>query len=623
VSSQARHPVADEAARDPAERRNGARATRRDRGERSRGAATGAPDARRRPRRSARWFGTRTAFDAAACAVYLAFAAWVFHGLWADPATRAIADNRDDQALIEWFLAHGVLLWTGDFSLVTDRLNAPEGVNLMSNASHILHGALVAPVTVLFGAPVSFAVLAAVNLGATAAGWYLLLARGLRLHRGAAAVAGAFAGFAPGMIGQSNSHLHMTAQWLVPPIVWCVIRLTRTPTMRSAVSTGVGLAALVCAQVFLGEEVLYLAVLTLGLFGAVYAARHREWARRVAPRFLSGIAVAVGISVVLLAYPLWIQFQGPQHTPNAPFRAEHYYADIAGYAVFSPLSIAGSEEAGRLATSPSEYNTFLGLPLIAVVVGCLIWLRRAPIAVPAAITAVVMTLLSFGPHITVDGERTGWPSLYGIINGAPVISGALPTRYALALIPLIAVVLAYALDAAARAGGFVRIAVPVAAAAALIPTIPLPMATTDRQPVPEFIATGAWRQCAPEGGVIVPVPVPNPRQPDLMRWPAAANARFGIPEGFFIGPYGAGGRSSLGTYPKPTSRLLSEVGDTGVVPAVTDEMRAQAQKDLAFWRADCVALSQVANEPALKAVLEGLLGPGTAIEDAWTWKVAR
>src|SRR4029079_644505 len=130
-----------------------------------------------------------------------------------------------------------VLVWKGDFSLVTDRLNAPDGVNLMSNASHILHGVLMAPVTVLFGPGVSFAVLVALNLAATATGWYLLFARELRLHRGAAMVGGIFTGFAPGMIAQSNSHLHMPAQWLVPPIVWFVLRLTRARTPRQIVVT--------------------------------------------------------------------------------------------------------------------------------------------------------------------------------------------------------------------------------------------------------------------------------------------------------------------------------------------------------------------------------------------------
>ena len=114
----------------------------------SRAAGAGSP---RVADRLGRWSRTSAAFDVAASLVYVCFSVWLSHGLWPSPATRAIADNVNDQALIEWFLAHGVLFWTGDFSLVTDRLNAPDGVNLMSNASHILHGVLMAPVTVIFG----------------------------------------------------------------------------------------------------------------------------------------------------------------------------------------------------------------------------------------------------------------------------------------------------------------------------------------------------------------------------------------------------------------------------------------------------------------------------------------
>jgi hypothetical protein len=125
----------------------------------------------------------------------------------------------------------------------------------------------------------------------------------------------------------------------------------------------------------------------------------------------------------------------------------------------------------------------------------------------------------------------------------------------------------------------------------------------------------------PKGGVMVVVPAPDPGEPDVMRWPAMANAAFAIPEGFFIGPYAAGGRSSLGVYPRPTSQLLTKVAEAGQVPAITDGDRQQAQADLQYWRADCVALAPVANEPALRITLEQLLGPGRAIKDTWTWKI--
>jgi len=120
----------------------------------------------------------------------------------------------------------------------------------------------------------------------------------------------------------------------------------------------------------------------------------------------------------------------------------------------------------------------------------------------------------------------------------------------------------------------------------------------------------------------VPVPVPTPQKPYAMRWASHANAAFALPEGFFIGPYGPKGGASMGTFKQPTSQLLAEVADTGEIPSVTVEHQAQARADIAFWGASCVVLADGApNAPQLQLTLEGLLGPGTRVADAWTWKV--
>jgi hypothetical protein len=598
------------------------------------------------------WTRTRGALDVLVWFGLLAYAFWLTRGLWPHPSTRAVAENVNDQALIEWFLGHGVLVWTGDFSFVSDRLNAPDGINMMTNASHILHGVLMAPVTTVFGPAVSFAILIAVNLAATAGGWYLLLARGLRLHRGAAVIGGFVAGFAPGMISQSQSHLHMTAQWLVPPILWCVIRLTRVTSCRGLVGTSLGLSALLIAQLFLGEEVLYLTALTLALFAVVYAAMRWRWAIEVAPRFLAASALTIGLTLIVVAYPIWVQVAGPMHIPNAPFPASYFYTDLATWWLYSPLSVAGSPAAGRLASTSAEFNAFLGLPILLLLLACVIWRRRSPVVVAAAVAGFLMAYLSLGLTVTVNGEPNGWPSLYEVIADIPLIDAALPTRYALAVIPLIGLIFAVTADAALRQGhtalaqnhtalaqnhaelaqnhaglrqsrGPAGLIVVLAMVAAVAPTLPRTVSTTERTPLPEFITSGAWRQCVPEGGVLVPVPLPTPRQPDPMRWPAETGAAFAIPEGFFIAPYAAGGNASIGTYKQPTSAMLELVAQTGEVPEITDQLRAQAGYDLSFWRADCVALAHGPNEAALRSTVEGLLGPGTVIADTWTWKVSR
>ncbi|MGH3682960.1 MAG: hypothetical protein ACRDT2_22255, partial [Natronosporangium sp.] len=95
-----------------------------------------------------------------------------------------------------------------------------------------------------------------------------------------------------------------------------------------------------------------------------------------------------------------------------------------------------------------------------------------------------------------------------------------------------------------------------------------------------------------------------------------------VPEGFFIGPYARGGRASMGTAARPTSRLLAEVAGSGQPAPVEPGLRQQAAQDLAYWRAECVVLDpdHVHHAPLL-ATLAALLGPGEQIAGAWVWRL--
>jgi len=574
------------------------------------------------------------AVDVAMVLAFVAAAAWIGSALWPDPATRTLALNPADQILIEWFLAVDTQILTGNTGLVTDRLNAPHGVNLLVNASGLLLGWILAPVTLTLGAPASFALLTAGSLAATAAAWYLLFARTLGAHRAVAAVGGAWCGFAPAMVSQSNSHWHMTAQWLVPALVWSVIRLVRAAgDTRRVVTSGLWLGGLVAVQYFLGLEVLYLTAVTLALFTLGYAAQRSAWARRVLPHFALGMGVAVGTAATLLAYPLWVQLNGPGSVPNGLFSPYYFSADLASWPAFSPLTLAGTPAQAELATGPAEYNTFLGWPLLLVTAGCVVWLARSrphrPAALATAGAAVVMGMLALGPELVINGTRYEIPLPYSLLVGVPVIDGALPQRYAVAVVPLVAIILVLALERARRlrddANGTARWLVPVAVVAALVPLLPTPLPGENRPAVPVFISAGHWRGCVPAGGTLVPVPLPTPTHPEPMRWATVANAAFAVPEGFFIGPHGRDGRAAMGIPKRPTSQLWTAVADTGERPAIGALDRVHAERDLAYWGADCVVLAptpdlDTAREEQLHALLVDLLGPGERVADAWIWR---
>ncbi|MBO4208711.1 hypothetical protein GSF22_22250 [Micromonospora echinofusca] len=588
--------------------------------------------------RRARWAaaGRRHRADLVTGGLFVLLAGWLTHGLWPDPGGRVLALNPEDQALYEWFLAVDARALLGDFGLLSDRLNAPDGVNLMTNTTVIALGLLFAPVTLAFGAPVTFALLAAVNLAGTAIAWYLLYQRVLGTRRLAAAVGGGLCGFGPGILSQSNSHLHMTAQWLVPVIIWLVVRLVRAadPAGRAAtagpgvdrrrlVSSAVGLAAAITVQVFVGEEVLFLTALTLVVMTIAYAAARPALARRALPGFLAGMALATVLAVTALAYPLWFQFAGPQGVADGMFSPDYFSADLVSWSAVSPLSVLGDDSTARLSTGPAEYNTFLGWPLLLVAVAGAAWLIRRPLVIACTVAGLLMAALSLGPDLVVNRNRTEVPGLYRLLEGLPVVDGALPMRFALALLPLIATILVLVLDRALRAARSpVRWLVPGAVVVALLPVLPAPLPTADRPALPEFITAGHWRDCVRPGGVLVPVPLATPKEPWPMRWATAADAGFSMPEGFFIGPYGRGGTAAMGTYKQPTSLLLTEVAKRGTSPLIDDNHRRQAQRDVQFWGASCVVLADGApHESELRGTLEGLFGPGTRVADAWTWRV--
>lgn len=568
--------------------------------------------------------------DIAVAVAFVGFAVWLVHSLLADPHGRALGQNATDQALYEWFLAYDTGFWRGDFSLVTDRLNSPDGVNLLANTTVIAIGIVLTPITLLFGAPVTFALLVPLNLAGTAFGWYLLFVRTLGAGRFAAIVGAAFCGFAPGMISQSNAHMHITAQWLVPAMVWAVVRMWRAAAAgdrRRALTSGYWLAGLVTLQVFIGEETLFLTALTLIFVVLVYGALRRP-DRSSISLFLIGMATATATATVLLAAPLLVQFAGRQSVPDGPFSPAYFYADLASFPAFSPLSIAGTPEALRLSTGYTELNTFLGWPLLLVTAMAVVWLRRNALAVACAVAALVMCAFSLGPEIVIARERTGIPGPYRLLHGLPVVDGALPMRFALAAIPLIAVVLVLAIERVRAAGPsaspWLRFGVPGVALAALLPLVPTPLPSVARPPIPRFYSEGHWRDCAPEGGVIVPVPLATPPEPNPMRFAVAADVAFSMPEGFFIGPYGRNRHASVGTFRRPTALLIADVAKSGRVRDVNDTDRLLAQRDLTTWKADCVALTEgTPHFDALQITLNKLLGPSEPIADAVVWRIQK
>jgi hypothetical protein len=553
---------------------------------------------------------------------YVLAAVVLYAGLWRHLGSGYLVASMQDQNLFEWlFAAQAHAVAEGRNPLFSDLQNAPLGVNLMANTALPALAVPLTPVTLAFGPTVTWTLVLTGGLAGTATAWYWLFSRHVVRSRVAAAVGAAFCGFAPPVISHAKAHPNFAATFLLPVIAIWLIRL---PGSRRPVLHGVGLGVLGALQVLIGEEILLIAVLVVAASAIWFAITRRPVPRQV----VVGVASAAVVACALVAYPLWLQFAGPQsyrsieHGPTGN--------SLAAFVAYSSQSLGGllTGGPGALALNGTEENAFFGWGLVALVVALAIWLRADLSARIAATAGGVAAVLSFGPQITLDGRPTGLPGPWALLADLPLLESVLESRIALACVPAAGCLLAIAtqrvLDAPRdrRFGpASMRVVWIGALVAALLPIAPLPYSTVTRAPTPAFYAGGEWARWVDPGGTIVPVPLPEPLHAEALRWQVDAGMGFALPQGYFVGPAGDEQLGAYGAPKRPSTMLLDGVAATGQVPAISDVDRARMAADLRFWRADAVVLTGGPHQRELQTTLSALLGPGRPAADAWVWDV--
>ncbi|MFI6147211.1 glycosyltransferase [Streptomyces sp. NPDC051109] len=586
------------------------------------------PDRAGRPRRAA---GDRrralaelfrlNAGGLAVAAVFTALSAYVFHGLWANLDGRYLKDALQDQNQWEWFV--GVA--TDNIThlrnpLFTTAQGMPDGVNLMANATMLGLTVPLIPVTVLFGETVTFALVLTLGMAASAWTWYWLIRRRLVQSRWAAAAGGALAAFAPPMVSHANGHPNFVVLFMLPLIIDRALRLCEG---RNTVRDGVLLGLFATYQVFLGEEPLLIAALGMLVFSLAYLLVDRPRALAAARPLGRGLAVAAGVCVPLLAFPLYWQFFGPQsyHSVLHGDNAGNSPRALVEYAARSLFGDA--ETAGRLSLNTTEQNAFYGWPLLALGVAVCVWMWRRRVVRALAITGAAALALSLGPWVPVPRTDVVLPGPWRLMVKLPLFESVIEGRVAMVCAPVLGVLIALALDRIVRTRTReLRTLGLLGVAAALIPVLPLPLAVRERAPVPAFITSGAWKDYVKDGEALVPVPLPDPGQADALHWQVEADFGFRLAGGYFNGPWGPDRIGIYGATPRHLSNLLRDVRYGAQPPEITPQWREQARQDLEFWKAGAVVLPFQDRGVELRDMISELLGrQPLKVEDAWVWRV--
>ena len=562
---------------------------------------------------------------------YLAGAMLVTWRLWGDPAGRAQIGDPADVDLFAWFMRYdATAIGHGHLpALFTVAMNAPRGINLMWNTSFLLPGVTLAPVTLLAGAQASLSIMLVLGMAGSAAALFWVLRRwGASLT--AAGLGGAVYGFSPAIINSGIGHYHLEFAVLPPLIVDAVLRIV---TSRGhAVRTGVLLGLLVAAQLFTGEELLADTAMATLVLVAVLVAWQPRAVRVQARNTLLGLATGLAVVLVIGGHALGVQFHGPLTQHNHPVGADPFTNKVSFFVNPSSNVLfhtpASAASAAAYSKGLSEYLAYLGWPLLVVLVAASIRYFRNPKVRAAAVTWVVLEVLSFGGGDMSSGSWfsiPGWVLPFHWLQGSPVLSQVLPDRLSILADGAAAAVLAFSLDLARSsprpAWNWRRGAIPIAiAVVATAPLIPMPYQAAATTPVPAGWATAFTRLKLAPGARVLIAPVPSARRPQALRWEADTGEPASMIGGYFVGPNKEG--QQMVYIPGPTTSASQYLDALWNGPSNAGQLpHGLIQSDLAYWRAAAV-IAVAAPDSRLGRYLTGLLGsPSFRVGQVLVWRL--
>ena len=360
------------------------------------------------------------------------------------PTTRSIC-GCGDPARYLWFVEYPAWALTHGASLLhATRVFPPNGLNLLDDTSVLGFGIPLAPLSWLAGPVASLNAALFVLPVLSATGMLLLLRRWVE-SMPIAFVGGLAWGFSLYMMtGLISGWLNFVL--VTPPLMVLCLDLLLTDRRRSPVLLGGALGGLVVVQYFLSTELLVVtalsALVALVVLGVLAAVRRPDGLGEALRRLGLGTAVGLGVSVVLLAYPLWVTFAGPAHLSGLVWLAAppgYFGVTLEGFVRWFPPDAVTTtvHRFGGYQGPAIGQMQYLGWSALVAVLAGLVLCRRLWRAWVAAAVGAVGVWCCLTPDRRLNDFWVPWR----ILARVPVVQNVLPIRFtAVVLFGLIAVV---------------------------------------------------------------------------------------------------------------------------------------------------------------------------------------
>lgn len=575
------------------------------------------------PRRARLWQRRRVTLPAALVG-FTVLAVLCKLPVWEAPLHRySSLAGQSDPLQAMWFLN-----WTpfalshGHNPLLTTYVNYPRGVNLLWNTSVPALGVLFWPFTAAWG-PILSENLITTLAPALAAFFAFIVIRRYVRGDAAALIGGLLYGFCPYMIAQDVTHDNLVATAIMLPLGLLLLdELLVRQRMRSWL-LGLCVAAFAVFQFFVNEEFVVTEIIVAALVTVILALLRRREARARAPYAVKALGVGTALAIAVLVVPVVaIQLRGPNRVAGFTYDPSIFVTDLANLVVPTPVQLISPGWArsisGGFTGNISEWDGYLGLPLLVLLVATTTRCWRVSAVRVAGVTAAAVTVFSLGPYLHIGGRQTAAPLPWWIPAHLPLLQDIQPNRLMIFVWLCAALLLAFALERlwAARRNPAMTGALLAVVAVPLIPSLPLPW-----QPysVPSYFASPAVREI-PDGSVVLTIPCACPFDMSGLNWQEASGMRFRVigGTGYFLGATAvdqealyqvgdelAGGTPEAALPPSQRAAFLQELRDNHVGAVLLGPVPQQA-------RAARIVSDILGAQPQSRGEVEvWMLSPGT------------
>ena len=518
-------------------------------------------------------------------------------------------------------------------------VNVPHGANLLSNTSGTLVGVVAAPVTWLFG-PV-LATNVALTLAPALSAWACFAAiRPLVTWKAAAIPAALVFGYSSAIV-TSLTFGHVSVTMLViPPFLFTTLYEIVIRQEHSVRRDGLLLAALLIVQFFISPEILVMC-LVLGVVGlaAVVVVGWRQLRPR-AGHALPALALAGGLTLVVLAYPTWYGLAGPEAVSGVLFAL----APISG------IPLSGLLAPGQYAAQANGYIRFggylgrtgpppdyVGTGVALAALGSVVLGRRRLLTWLLLLLAAVTFWLALGGYLLGGPSWLGRPWLpWRNLSMLPILKEILPDQFVPLLTLFLAFLIAIGLDvlhgtrwrptswpAAHRTviAAVATVAVAVVAVGPVLVTLEAPLRVV-RVHTPAYLRSSAPTLPADDVVLTIPFAVTGSAQP--MLWQASEGMHFRLAGAALKTPNALGGPVGTGA-PGSARRILTDLTIGGsALPTGTPAELAVVRQALLSWQVDQVVITGSSRDPIYASgFFTEAIGVAPVFErDAWVWTIA-